>query len=122
MAQAFQDLNVWKRAMEMTVCVYDLTRAFPKDEMYGLTSQLRRASVSVASNIAEGRGRMTDGEFRQFLGIAQGSTYEVQTQLLVARRLKIGDEKLLKHAEELCVETSKMLGAFIQSLGLKARS
>jgi four helix bundle protein len=102
--------------MEMTVCVYALTKSFSKDEVYGLTSQLRRASVSVASNIAEGRGRMTDGEFRQFLGIAQGSTYEVQTQLLVARQLKMGDEEMLRKAEALCIETSKMLGAFIQSL------
>jgi four helix bundle protein len=120
MSQAFQDLTVWQRAMEMTVCVYDVTRSFPKDEIYGLSSQLRRASVSVASNIAEGRGRLTDGEFRQFLGIAQGSTYEVQTQLLVARRLKIGDEQMLNRAEALCVETSKMLGAFIQSLGARS--
>ena len=119
MAQAFQDLTVWQRAMEMTVCIYSLTRAFPKDEMYGLTSQLRRASVSVASNIAEGRGRMTDGEFRQFLGMAQGSIYEVQTQLLVAKQLKIGDEEMLRKAEALCIETSKMLGAFIQSLAAK---
>ena len=120
MAQAFQDLTVWQRAMEMTVCVYGLTKTFPKDEVYGLTSQLRRASVSVASNIAEGRGRMTDGEFRQFLGIAQGSTYEVQTQLLVARQLKIGDQEILRKAEALCVETSKMLGAFILSLGARS--
>lgn len=119
MAQAFQDLTVWQRAIEMTVCVYGLTRTFPKDEMYGLSSQLRRASVSVASNIAEGRGRITDGEFRQFLGIAQGSTYEVQTQLLVARQLKMGDEEMLNKAEGLCIETSKMLGAFIQSLGAR---
>jgi four helix bundle protein len=105
--------------MEMTVCIYGLTKTFSKDELYGLTSQLRRASVSVASNIAEGRGRMTDGEFRQFLGIAQGSTYEVQTQLLVARQLKMGDDKLLGKAEALCIETSKMLGAFIQSLGAR---
>jgi four helix bundle protein len=105
--------------MEMTVCIYGLTKSFPKDEMYGLTSQLRRAGVSVASNIAEGRGRMTDGEFRQFLGIAQGSTYEVQTQLLVAKQLKIGDQELLRRAEALCIETSKMLGAFIQSFGAK---
>jgi four helix bundle protein len=119
MSQAFQDLTVWQRAMEMTVCIYDLTRSFPKDETYGLSSQLRRAAVSVASNIAEGRGRMTDGEFRQFLGMAQGSTYEVQTQLLVARHLKMGDEQILKRAEALCVETSKMLDAFIQSLGAK---
>ena len=104
----------------MTVCVYGLTKTFPQDELYGLTSQLRRASVSVASNIAEGRGRMTDGEFRQFLGIAQGSTYEVQTQLLVARQLKMGDEEMLRRAETLCIETSKMLGAFIQSLGAKS--
>ena len=115
MAQAFQDLTVWQRAMEMTVCIYSLTKAFPKDETYGLTSQLRRASVSVASNIAEGRGRGTDGDFRHFLNIAQGSTYEVQTQLLVARQLKIGDEAMLNKAEALCIETSKMLGAFIRS-------
>jgi four helix bundle protein len=120
LAQAFQDLTVWQRAMEMTVSVYELTREFPKNEQYGLTSQLRRAAVSVASNIAEGRGRNTEGEFRQFLSIAQGSTYEVHTQLLVARQLKIGDEIALKRAESLCIETSKMLGAFIQSL--KARS
>jgi four helix bundle protein len=119
LAQAFQDLAVWQWAMEMTACIYGLTKGFPKDEMFGLTSQLRRASVSVASNIAEGRGRMTDGESRQFLGIAQGSTYEVQTQLLVATQLKIGDEAVLRKAEALCIETSKMLGAFIQSLGAK---
>jgi len=118
-AQAFQDLTVWQRAMEMTVCVYELTRAFPNDELYGLTSQLRRASVSVANNIAEGRGRVTEGEFRQFLSIAQGSTYEVQTQLLVAKQLRMGDEVMLNKTEALCVETSKMLGALIQSL--KAR-
>ncbi len=102
--------------MELTVSVYDLTRTFPREEIYGLTSQLRRASVSIASNIAEGRGRRTDGEFRQFLGIAQGSTYEVQTQLLVAKQLKFGDDALLHKAEALCIETSKMLGAFIRSL------
>jgi four helix bundle protein len=119
MSQPFQDLTVWQRAMEMTVGVYDLTRSFPRDETYGLSTQLRRASVSVASNIAEGRGRMTDGEFRYFLGIAQGFTYEVQTQLLVARRLKIGDEEMLAKAEALCIETSKMLSAFIHSLGAR---
>ena len=120
LAQAFQDLAVWQRAMEMTACIYALTKTFPKDELYGLTSQLHRAGVSVASNIAEGRGRMSDGEFRQFLGIAQGSTYEVHTQLLVAKRLKIGDETMLRNAEALCIETSKMLGAFIESLGARS--
>ena len=116
MAQAFQDLSVWQRAMELTVFVYALTRTFPKEEIYGLTSQMRRACVSVASNIAEGRGRRTDGEFRQFLGMAQGSIYEVQTQLLLAKRLEMGEMEMLARAEALCIETSKMLGAFIHSL------
>jgi four helix bundle protein len=102
--------------MELAGAVYEVTKRFPTEEPYGLTSQLRRASVSIASNIAEGRGRGSDGEFRYFLNIAQGSTYEVQTQLLLARRLKIGSEGSLKRAEALCTETSKMLGAFIQSV------
>ena len=116
MAQDFQDLMVWQRAMELSEAIYRLTKTFPQDELYGLTSQLRRASVSIASNIAEGRGRGTDGEFRQFLNIAQGSTYEVQTQLILVKRLKIGNAALVQRAEALCIETSKMLGAFIQSL------
>jgi four helix bundle protein len=91
MAQPYQDLTVWQRVMEMTVEVYALTKGVPKDEMFGLTSKLRRDSVSVASNIAEGRGRLSAGEFRQFLGMAQGSNHEVQTQLDLSRRLEIGD-------------------------------
>ncbi len=120
MAQAFQDLTVWQRAMEFSECVYRLTQSFPKEELYGLTSQLRRASISVASNIAEGRGRGTPGEFKQFLCIAQGSTYEVHTQILLAKRLKIGDGERLASSEALCIETSKMLGAFIASLAKKS--
>jgi four helix bundle protein len=89
MAQDFHDLIVWQRAIELTVSIYSLTRSFPKDEMFGLTSQMRRASVSVASNIAEGRGRLNPAEFRQFLGVAQGSICELKTQLLVAKRLGI---------------------------------
>ena len=85
MSQAFQDLSVWQRAMELSEGIYLLTRTFSKEEQYGMTSQLRRAGISIASNIAEGRGRTSDGEFRQFLSIAQGSTYEVHTQLLLAK-------------------------------------
>ena len=120
MAQAFQDLTVWQRAMDMSESVYRSTQTFPKEELYGLTFQLRRASISVPSNIAEGPGRATAGEFKQFLCIAQGSTYEVHAQLLLAKRLKIGDEEKLRMAEALCIETSKMLGAFITSLGKKS--
>ena len=116
MSRDYRKIVAWQRGHELTLRIYRITQGFPADERYGLTSQLRRASVSIASNIAEGRGRATDRDFKQFLNIAQGSTYEVQTQLLLAKRLKIGDEALLTRAEVLCIETSKMLGAFIQSL------
>jgi len=122
MAQAHQDLTVWQRAMEMTVAVYVLTRVFPREEVFGLTSQLRRASVSVASNIAEGRGRLSPGEFKQFLGMAQGSNYEVQTQLDLSRRLALGERSSVARAEALSVEVGKMLSALIASLAVKARS
>jgi len=122
MAQDYHELIVWQRAIELTVCIYKLTRSFPKEELYGLISQMRRASVSVASNIAEGRGRITPGEFRQFLGLAQGSTYELQTQLLVARKLGMGSDENLNEAELLSDEVSKMLGSFIQTLRLPERN
>jgi len=82
---SFRQLIMWQRALELTFAVYRATRSFPKDEMFGLTSQLRRASVSIPSNIAEGHGRATTGEFKQFLGIASGSVAELQTQLIIAR-------------------------------------
>jgi four helix bundle protein len=116
MAQDYRDLIVWKRAIELTICTYKLTRTFPKDEQYGLSSQMRRASVSVASNIAEGRGRLNVAVFRQFLGLAQGSIYELQTQLIVAKSLSLGRTEALAQAESLSNEVSKMLTSFIQKL------
>jgi four helix bundle protein len=83
----YKDLTVWQKAMEMVTEVYRISRQFPKDELFGLTSQLRRAAVSVASNIAEGQARLTRGEFRQFLGQAKGSLAELNTQLLIAGNL-----------------------------------
>jgi four helix bundle protein len=122
MAQDYRDLIVWQKAIDLTMCVYQLTRSFPKDEIHGLASQMRRAAVSVASNIAEGRGRLNVGEFRQFLGVSQGSIYELQTQLLVARKLGMGSDDSLNETESLSNEISKMLGAFIQALSRKAGS
>jgi len=116
MAQNFRDLVVWQRAIELTVCVYKLTSTFPKDELYGLSSQMRRASISVASNIAEGRGRLNPAEFRQFLGVAQGSIFELKTQVIVARELGMTRREALDRAESLCEEVSKMLASFIQKL------
>jgi four helix bundle protein len=116
MAQDFHDLVVWQRAIELTLCIYGLTRSFPKDEVFGLTSQMRRASVSVASSIAEGRGRLNAGEFRQFLGLAQGSLCELKTQLLVAHRLGFAEGKAMVEADALSEEVSKMLTSFIKTL------
>ena len=90
--QDFEILSVGKKAMQLIAEVYLATGSFPKHEMFGLTNQLRRASISVASNIAEGQGRISTGEFVQFLGIARGSVLEVQTQLEAAKML--GSETL----------------------------
>jgi four helix bundle protein len=122
MPQDFHKLTVWQRAIDLTVCIYVLIQKFPKEETYGLVSQLRRASLSVASNIAEGRGRLNPGEFRQFLGVALGSTFEVQTQLLVARGLEMGNEKAINEATTLSDQVSKMLTSLIQKLSSKAKS
>jgi four helix bundle protein len=120
MAQSFHDLTVWHRAMEMTTAVYKTTQYFPRSEMFGLTSPLRRASVSVASNIAEGRGRLSQGEFRKFLGMAQGSNCEVQTQIIVARNLRLGNLESLAEAEHLSIEVGKMLSALITTVETKS--
>jgi len=88
-----KELNIWKKAIELTTEVYRITSKFPNEEKFGLISQLRRASVSIASNIAEGAGRNSDKEFIQFLGIANGSSFEVQTQIIIAYRLKFIDKE-----------------------------
>ncbi len=84
---SYRDLQVWQKAMDAVVECYKLTREFPKDELYGLTSQLRRAAVSVAANIAEGHARPHTAEFLQFIGIAYGSLSELQTHIEIAKRL-----------------------------------
>jgi four helix bundle protein len=116
MSNSFRDLQVWQRAIQTSVAVYRLTAGFPKEETYGLTSQLRRAGVSVASNIAEGYGRGTRGEYKQFLGIARGSILEVQTQLVIATELGFGDPEALNETMRLSEEVSKMLYALLQKL------
>jgi four helix bundle protein len=115
-AQSFRDLLVWQRAMQLTVAIYRLTRDFPREEQYGLTSQIRRAAVSIPSNIAEGQGRSSVGEFKQFLGIARGSNFEVQTQLEIARALKLGNSVLIDEAESLSHEVGKMTYALLESI------
>lgn len=116
MARSFRELVVWQRAIELTTLLYKTTQQFPREEIYGLTSQLRRAGVSVASNIEEGYGRGTRGEYRSFLGIARGSTLEIQTQLVIARGLGYEDPRQIDQAEELAEETSRMLWAMAHKL------
>ncbi len=116
MAQSFRDLQVWQRAMQLAIAIYRLTQDFPREEQYGLTSQIRRAAVSIPSNIAEGQGRINIGEFRQFLGIARGSTCELQTQLEIARALKLGKSELIDETEALSIEVRKMLFGLLNSL------
>jgi four helix bundle protein len=116
MVQSFRDLVVWQRAMQLTIAVYRLTQGFPREEVYGLTSQIRRSAVSVPSNIAEGQGRLGTGEFRQFLGVARGSNSELQTQLEITRALGYGDTKIIEEAEGLSNEVGKMINAILQTL------
>jgi four helix bundle protein len=115
-AKSFRDLEVWKRAMQLTIAIYHLTHEFPREEMYGLTSQIRRSVISIPSNIAEGQGRRTVGEFKQFLGIARGSNFEVQTQLEIARALEFGKAPLMDEAEKLSHEVGKMIYGLLESI------
>jgi four helix bundle protein len=112
-ARSFRDLVVWQRAIQLAAVVYQATSGFPKEELYGLTSQIRRSAVSVPSNIAEGQGRLSTGEFRQFLGMARGSNCELQTQLEIARTLKYGDSRQIEEADGLSHEVGKMLYAML---------
>jgi four helix bundle protein len=105
--QSFRDLKVWQRAMDLTLALYKLTQTFPREEIYGLTSQLRRAGVSVASNIAEGFGRRSRSDYRSYLCMARGSVLEIQTQIA--------------NAEAMADESSRMLSALIEKLGVRAR-
>ena len=105
MGESYNDLIAWRKAMHFVREVYDSTRSFPKEELYGLTNQLRRAAVSVPSNIAEGQARFSPKEFRQFLSHARGSLVEIETQVLIAQDLgylsSIRSADLLREASEL---------------------
>jgi len=109
----------WQKGMELARLVYKATRQFPADERFGLTNQLRRASVSIPSNIAEGKGRLTTGEFIQFLGIARGSTLEVQTQLELASDLGFGEPVQIAEAQALAYEELRILNASLATLRKK---
>lgn len=114
---SYKDLLIWKKGIVLVVKVYQLTKAFPTEELYALTSQIKRASVSIPSNIAEGYGRDTDKSFSHFIDISRGSLCELETQLIIAKELGfIVNFELYNEILELIIEESKMINAFSKSL------
>ena len=116
-----KDLKIWNKAIELTVDVYKATSNFPSDERFGLTSQSRRAAVSIPSNIAEGAGRNSIKEFNNFLGIANGSSYELQTQLVIANKLDLLASEVLEPLLSQIDELQKMTFGFQQMLDKKIK-
>ena len=113
---SYRDLHAWQRALELVEEIYQVSSLFPSDERFGLTSQIRRAAVSVPSNIAEGYGRRRTGHYLHHLDIANGSLKEVETQLIIAGRLKFVDKEQAQKAWSLLQETGKILTGLTRSL------
>ena len=111
-----EDLKIWQKSIQLTKAVYLLVAELPSDEKFGLTSQIKRSAVSIASNIAEGAGRNSQKEFKHFLSIANGSAYELQTQLLLIIELKLINEEKVQPIIELCIEIQKMNYSFQQRI------
>lgn len=115
--KSYKDLLIWQKGIKIVTLVYRLVKSFPQEELYTLTSQLKRASVSIPSNIAEGYGRNTDKSFSHFLDISRGSLLEIETQILIAKELGfVIDEILFKEILNQIEEESKMINAFSKTL------
>lgn len=117
--RSYRDLTVWQKSLDLTQALYARTKSFPKEEIYGLTSQMRRCAVSVPSNIAEGHARNSTKEFLHFLGISQGSLAELETQIEIAARLTYLTPQYRAELFQLSEEIGKMLRALIRSLRAK---
>ena len=111
-----RDLIAWRKSMDLTVLIYEATAGFPKHELYGLTSQIRRAAASIPANIAEGQGRRSKSEFRQFLGNARGSVLELDTHLELALRLNYLTTSQYQRINELVVEVGRIINGLMRSL------
>jgi len=116
MNRSYRDLRVWQRSMELVVAIYNQTRRFPREEIYGLVSQMRRSAVSVPSNIAEGKGRLTDRDRAHFFSQARGSLLQLETQILIAQELNYISEPGADSLLQLAVETGRMLNSLIESI------
>jgi len=113
---SYKELIVWQKSVDLVVLIYELSEHFPKSELYGLSSQMRRAAVSIPSNIAEGRRRGGRKEFAQFLLIAYGSGAELETQLEIIKRLSFGKNLDFQKLESLLAEIMKMLNSMVHSM------
>jgi four helix bundle protein len=113
---SYKDLQVWQMGMEIARECYELTRSFPKEELFGMTSQIRRAAASIPANIAEGYGRDSRGEYIQFLRIAQGSLKELETHLILCEQVSIAKPNSTTELQSRCDEEGRMLRALIRSL------
>ncbi len=112
----YQELNIWKKSMDLVEQVYSLSKSLPDEEKFGLISQIKRSSVSIPSNIAEGAGRNSNKEFIHFLSIANGSTTELETQLILIQRLKLVTKDKINIVLQLCAEIKKMNYALQKSI------
>jgi len=115
MSGTFRDLKAWQKAFELALEVYQVTRSFPREEMYGLTSQVRRAAVSAVSNIAEGKGRASDKELLRFLGIAKGSLFELETQIALSESLSYLSKNDAQALIGKVTETGKLVSGLMRA-------
>jgi four helix bundle protein len=122
MSHSYKDLIVWQKARMLAGEIYRTLELFPKHEVYGLTSEMRRAAISVATNIAEGQGPLTKGEFQQFLGHSRGSLLELKTQLTIAMDLHYISPNELASLESKTSEVNRLLNGLITSLRAKAKA
>ena len=116
MGESYRDLIAWRKAMDLVTEIYRVTRTFPRDELYGLTNQLRRAAVSVPSNIAEGQARFSQKEFHHFLSQARGSLVEIETQLMIAQNLEYLSPHQVASLLDKAAELGKVLNGLIASI------
>ena len=114
--QSYRELKVWQEGMNLAEACYSITRQFPKEELYGMSSQLRRASASIPANVSEGYGRKSRKEYIHFLYVAQGSLKEVETHLLLSSRVKLASEKAIEPILAQCESVGKLLRGLIRAL------
>ena len=120
--RSYKDLLIWQKGIELTEKVYQLVKSFPNEELYALTSQIKRCTISIPSNIAEGYGRKSTKNYIQFLRISRGSLFELETQLIIANKLNyITDKEIADTIFNLIEEEGKMLNSFIKKLDIDSK-